>query len=70
MSKTHIDDNQDDLDAQLDQFIKTKKVQPAVQQSASEPIDLFGSGPEKKKTFLQRLRSLILSFLRPRETAV
>lgn len=70
MSKTHVDENQDDLDAQLDQFIKTKKVQPAVQPSASEPIDLFGSGPEKKKTFLQRLRSLIQAFLQRQETAV
>lgn len=63
MSKTHVTENQDDLDAQLDQFIKTKKIQPVVQH-ASEPIDLFGNGAEKKKTILERLLNLFNQFRR------
>lgn len=65
MSKSHQTDQnqQDDLDAALDNFIKTKKVQPAVGPSPSTPIDLFGGGDEKKKPLLYRflisLRNLL-----------
>lgn len=54
MSKTHVADSQDDIDAQLDEYIKSKKVRPVVT-AADSGIDLFGSGSEKKKSFLQRL---------------
>lgn len=59
MSKTHDSDVNDDLDAQLDAFIATKKTKPVVT-SASQPINLFGSGNVKKKTkmsLLQRLKA-------------
>lgn len=64
MSKNHVQQNQDDLDAELDQFLATKKVTPVVS-SASEGINLFGSTPEKKKNLLQRL----LAFLQPKALA-
>lgn len=59
MSKTHGSVDQDDLDAQLDQFIATRKVKPVVASSPQEGIDLFGSGsPQKKKSIRQHLMSL------------
>ncbi|HEY4194065.1 MAG TPA: hypothetical protein VGM63_00905 [Mucilaginibacter sp.] len=61
MSKTHITEN-DDLDAQLDQYMATKKIKPVVT-SAGDGIDLFGS-TEKKKPLLQRLLASLQAFLR------
>jgi hypothetical protein len=63
MSKTHLTDQDDDLEA-LQQFIKNKQVKPVVT-SASEGIDLFRtSEPEKKKLipFRQRLINLLNRF--------
>lgn len=60
MSKNHVADNQDDIDAALDDFIKNKKTAPAVS-TIENGIDLFGSD-EKKKPFLQRIISRITSF--------
>lgn len=66
MSKTHAIDQstQDDLDAQLDEFIKTNKVAPSVAQSASTGIsaaDMFGGGSEKKKPLLKRILAQLRS---------
>lgn len=62
MSKTHESDNID-LDNALDAFIANKKVQPVVS-SSGDGVDVFGSTPEKKKSFLQRIMGLF-SNLRP-----
>lgn len=60
MSKNHVADNQDDIDAALDDFIKNKKIAPRVS-TIENGIDLSGSD-EKKKPFLQRIISRITSF--------
>jgi len=52
MSKTHISDTPDDLDAALDDFIKTKKTKQVVS-SVGTGVDIFGDGTVKKKSFRQ-----------------
>lgn len=64
MSKTHFQDNQDDIDAELDAYIQNKKVTPVVA-SADQGIDLFGSPSQKKKPFLQRLLASLKRLLHP-----
>ena len=60
MSKNHVADNQDDIDAALDDFIKHKKTAPVVS-TIDNGIDLFGAD-EKKKSFLQRVLSRVTTF--------
>lgn len=58
MSKNHVADNQDDLDAALDQFMASKKTNPIIKDSGDSGIDLFSS-PQKKKSLLQRLLTFL-----------
>lgn len=56
MSKTHVAENDSDIDAALDAFIAGKKTNPVVSQPSSG-VDLFADAQpvQKKKSFLQRL---------------